>query len=126
MTRVNVIPVSELSDQHLVAEYRELPRVLKQNIDISNAPDVYCFGKGHMKWAKKFDYFTAKRYLSILDEMEYRGLHHNYTAGFVSERLIDYIPTDKDIEINRERIRQRYLKRPDWYRWTKRDKPTWL
>lgn len=29
MTRINVIPVSELSDQHLIAEYRELPRVLK-------------------------------------------------------------------------------------------------
>ena len=32
MTRINVIPPAELSDQHLIAEYRELPRVLKQNI----------------------------------------------------------------------------------------------
>lgn len=27
MTRINRIPVEELSRQHLVAEYRELPRV---------------------------------------------------------------------------------------------------
>ena len=30
MTRINLIPVKELSDQHLIAEYREIPRVIKQ------------------------------------------------------------------------------------------------
>lgn len=29
MTRINVVPVSELVDKHLVAEYRELPRIYK-------------------------------------------------------------------------------------------------
>ena len=31
MTRINVIPVEELSDQHLMAEYRELPRAIKSH-----------------------------------------------------------------------------------------------
>lgn len=31
MTRINVVPVEELSDAWLIAEYRELPRVLKGN-----------------------------------------------------------------------------------------------
>ena len=34
MTRINVVPVKELSDQHLIAEYRELQRVIKQQINI--------------------------------------------------------------------------------------------
>lgn len=28
MTRVNVIPVEELHDKHLIAEYREIPRIV--------------------------------------------------------------------------------------------------
>lgn len=32
MTRINVIDVKYLSDQWLLAEYRKLPRVIKQNI----------------------------------------------------------------------------------------------
>ena len=39
MTRINVVPVKELSDQHLIAEYRELPRVIKQRINIDDAPE---------------------------------------------------------------------------------------
>lgn len=27
MTRINVVPVTELTDKHLLAEYRELPRI---------------------------------------------------------------------------------------------------
>ena len=45
MTCINVIPVQELSDQHLIAEYHELPRVLKQDIDTTNAPERYRLGK---------------------------------------------------------------------------------
>lgn len=45
VTRINVIPVQDLSDQHLIAEYHELPRVLKQDIDATNAPERYRLGK---------------------------------------------------------------------------------
>ena len=31
MTRINVIPTYELSDRWLLAEYRELPRCIKQS-----------------------------------------------------------------------------------------------
>lgn len=41
MTRINLVPAKELSDQHLLAEYHELPRVIKQNIDIRNAPEKW-------------------------------------------------------------------------------------
>ena len=125
MTRINVVPVWELSDQHLIAEYHELPRVLKQNINITDAPDKYCLGKGHMKWAKRFGLFTSCRYGQILAEMEYRGFKTNY--GMIMDcNEESYRPTQEDIELNRNRLREKYQLKPNWYHLTKRTKPSWL
>ncbi len=127
MTRINVIPVIELSDQHLIAEYRELPRVLKQNINTIDAPKVYCLGKGHVKWAKKHELFLVKRYIDLVSEMRFRDFHVSYDLLFdVSNFKNDYIPTAKALEINKSRIIEKVTLKPDWYRWTKRNKPDWI
>lgn len=128
MTRINVIPVCELSDQHLIAEYRELPRVLKQNINTTNAPKKYCLGKGHMKWAKRYSLFTRARYGELCREMLWRGFNVNYYTDTFDTSLYKYFynPTLEDIELNRQRIREKYNMKPNWYRWTKRTKPEWL
>ena len=127
MTRINVIPVIELSDQHLIAEYRELPRVLKQNINTINAPKVYCLGKGHVKWAKSHELFLAKRYMDLVSEMRFRDFHMSYDLLFdVSNFKNDYRPTAKALEINKSRIIEKVTLKPDWYRWTKRNKPDWI
>jgi len=128
LTRVNVIPVSELSDQHLIAEYHELPRVLKQDINVADAPEQYCLGKGHMKWAKRYSLYTRARYGALCREMCYRGFAVNYYTDNFDTSLHKhwYDPTPKDIELNRQRIREKYQMKPNWYRWTKRTKPDWL
>lgn len=135
MTRINVIPVQELSDQHLVAEYHELPRVAKQEIDISHAPSIYCLGKGHVKWARKHLIFTVYRYFKLCEEMKYRGFSINFdgegycklVSGLVSEYIWeDYLPTQKDLEVNRQRLVEKYKMKPQWYRWTKRNKPNYM
>ena len=136
MTRINVIPVEELSDQHLIAEYRELPRALKwKGLDISNAPDKYCLGIGHIKWARKHWRSTLKRYTELIQEMLYRGFNISYTMTGLIGYCISipvtiedswYNVSKSDIELNRERIKERYLMKPDWYRWTKRVKPDYL
>jgi deoxyribonuclease (pyrimidine dimer) len=131
MTRVNVIPVSELSDQHLIAEYHELPRVIKQNIDISNAPQCFVLGTGHMRWARAHWKYTCDRFCNICREMEYRGFNVNFAPeslyGYMAEQKAgEYTVTDADIEKNRERIREKYNKKPEFYRWTRRQKPKWL
>ena len=129
MTRINVVPVKELSDQHLIAEYHELPRVLKQNINIADAPEKYCLSKGHVKWARKHALYCLSRYMDLIGEMEMRGFRALYLpsrdleAGFFFE---GYDPTPEDIELNRQRIREKYNMKPNWYRWTKRTKPEWL
>lgn len=53
MIDINVVPVSWLSDLWLRAEYRELPRCIKQLIRIDDAPERYVLGRGHMKWLKE-------------------------------------------------------------------------
>ena len=137
MTRINLVPVEELSDQHLIAEYHELPRVAKQKISIKGAPDKYCLGKNHMKWARKHLLFTIWRYRDICDEMYHRGFAVNYPydefrdfcldSPIVSEfAWLDYNPTEDDVALSRNRLIEKYRMRPNWYRWTKREKPKYM
>lgn len=132
MTRVNVIPPSELSDQHLIAEYHELPRVIKQKIDISGAPRCFILGAGHMRWARAHWKYTCDRFCDICAEMEYRGFHMNFAPESLREYVCnicgagEYVVTESDIEKNRERIREKYNKKPEFYRWTRRKRPAWL
>lgn len=133
MTRINVVPVCELSDQHLIAEYHELPRTLKQNINICDAPDGYVLGTGHMKWACRHWEYTYKRFIDLCNEMKYRGFNVNYDPNTLKLYLIKFLNTDgkycvsnSDLALNRARIREKYHTRPEFYRWTKRQKPEWL
>ena len=130
MTRINIVPVEELSDQWLIAEYRELPRALKGNISINDAPSNYTFGKGHMKWARKYALFTNKRMSDIVKEMDYRGFKHNFSADlsmYIKEDMKnDYTPNLSDLQISKNRLIEKYNKKPNFYRWTKRNKPDYL
>ena len=134
MTRINLIPVSELSDQHLLAEYRELPRIIKQKIDVSNAPERYCLGKGHMKWAKRHSPFCIARYKELCEEMIYRGFKVNYPYTDLYEYYINdvssptgyiYFWDDNGQEISRNRIIEKIKQKPNWYRWTNRPRPSY-
>ena len=130
MTRINLVSPVELSDQHLIAEYHELPRVLKQNINTTNAPKRYCLGKGHVKWAKSRSLFLHVRYLELVNEMLYRGFKVNYSwreliDGYPVKPSDDnfYISTKEDVALNKARLIEKYKLKPDWYKWTKRNKP---
>lgn len=132
MTRINLVPVEELSDQHLIAEYRELPRVIKQDINIKDAPERFTLGKGHMKWAKKHSLFTLNRYMQLCDEMEYRGFKVRYDSDKLyriwlregSPETDNFYNVDGyDMLISRKRLVEKYKEKPKFYKWTKRDKP---
>ena len=135
MTRINVIPVYELSDQHLLAEYRELPRVIKQKLDLKEVSERYHLGKGHMKWARRHWKFILNRYYDLFAEMIYRGFCPKYAPAELEKYVIelseewayaDYIVDQDDIELNRKRILERYKINPNHYRWTKRGIPAWM
>jgi deoxyribonuclease (pyrimidine dimer) len=97
MTRINVVNPSELSRQHLVAEYREITR-LPGNLNawinrkskppsFDEIPSEYKLGTGHVKF-----FFNKFKYL----EKRVDKLYYN-----------DYNPTEEAIEINRQRIKER-------------------
>ena len=68
MTRINIVPTSELADQHLVAEYRELfmvgsalQRTLKsKNRDktLSSLPEKYTLSTSNKQYLASIDFIS--------------------------------------------------------------------
>lgn len=53
MTRINLVEPRYLTDEHLLAEYRELPRVftyVDRHGIAEDRPESYKLGKGHVKF----------------------------------------------------------------------------
>lgn len=130
MTRINLIKPSELSDQWLIAEYRELPRVLKGKFNTSNAPIRYKLGTGHVKWARQYGLFLQNRFTKLIKEMQYRGFKTNFNDDLckyiTNDIKNDYKPDLADLTINKERLIEKYKEKPNFYKWTKREKPKFL
>ena len=63
MTRINVVPVKELTNKHLVAEYREIMRLPKnlntslnrkgKPFNMNEIPEDYVLGSGHVKFLQE-------------------------------------------------------------------------
>lgn len=137
MTRINLIPAEELSDQHLLAEYRELPRivnaVIKGKAIFKNIPDSYRLGNGHVKFFYNKIRFLSERFKQIYLEMKFRGFNpdpkfsHNFLAKKISQcphlAEINYKFEQSEIEISRNRLIEKIKLKPQWYRWTKRPRP---
>lgn len=115
MTRINVVPVKELCDKHLLAEYRELPRVFGLAKVCHDIPTQYTLGKGHVKFFYNKLEFLDKRFKQLVKEMLRRGFNPKYTSipprGYTGEELLalynNYKPTREALAINRERIEER-------------------
>ncbi|MCP8895343.1 pyrimidine dimer DNA glycosylase/endonuclease V [Shinella daejeonensis] len=122
MTRINCIPVSELSGPHLVAEYRELPRVFAlvraaiargERPDDPRNPQEYRLGAGHVRFFYCRLGYLARRQVSLVQEMRARGYQPQYDNplalldGLPSEWCQDWTPTPQAIALNRARIAER-------------------
>jgi hypothetical protein len=110
MTRINCVPVDELTDKHLIAEYRELPRISKLARPTTSAPTEYKLGAGHLLFFYDKGLYLKKRFeCEIVPEMRRRGFVTNYTT--YREHPIglnnDWTPTAEALTINRERIKER-------------------
>jgi deoxyribonuclease (pyrimidine dimer) len=112
MTRVNLVPPSELADQHLFAEFREIkmvPKALRRSLqaawqrefdkDDSNAasvrrerlalekvltsiPEDYCLGKGHVSFFYNKGAYLRERYWDIREELAKRNINFDVTSVF--------------------------------------------
>lgn len=124
MTRINVIAVEDLSNEHLMAEYRELPRIFthvrKHGIQKDRIPEQYTLGKGHVLFfTDKLDWLHA-RFCDISWELECeRGFDTNgklYTKilddmrlaiGYHKRQLVEFFPTPEDKYLNMARLVKR-------------------
>lgn len=133
MTRINIVPTSELADQHLVAEYRELfmvgsalQRTLKsKNRDktLSSLPEKYTLSTGHVKFFYNKGEYLHKRYKQLISEMQHRGMNPDPDRTFKREQwpddlYNDWQPDDDELLIVRQRIQERIEQKPNWYRWS--------
>jgi hypothetical protein len=116
MTRINAgIPPKELVDKHLMAEHREIKRVpnciAKGKYNLSGMPSKFTLGTGHVKFFYDKLMYLKNRYEELYAECKRRGFNVTYYGdawnGVPPELMNDYIPTDEDREIIRERIRER-------------------
>lgn len=130
MTRINIIPPSELMDQHLIAEIREINQLaahfeksLKSKNGIFGIPSEYTLGTGHVKFHYNKGKFLKNRFDSLVYEAKKRGFNiktvfnNTWLKNKASLYYNDYIPTEKAYEIIRERIKQKISLKPDWYRY---------
>lgn len=76
MTRINLVKVQTLSDQHLLAEYRELPRIISDWRKrgyfpkfYEGIPSNYRLGSGHVKFFRNKLKFLIKRFSLIIQEL---------------------------------------------------------
>lgn len=128
MTRINLIEPEELTDQHLIAEYREirlltalLQRTLnsKRGFVPERVPKEFTLNKGHVYFFLNKGQYIHKRYNALKEEMEARGFNpqHKFQRELWPNELYnDWQPTERDKNIVRERIEERINEKPDWYR----------
>lgn len=115
MTRINLVPPSELADQHLFAEFREMkmvPKSLARSIEaearqvrrlgmytdldvrisairylLQRLPKEYTLGAGHVSFFYDKAYSLSKRYVAICVELRRRGVAFNADAKLDADRV---------------------------------------
>lgn len=132
MTRINCVPAHELTDKHLIAEYRELPRISalawkwadrKESIDLIGSdlldsieykthllPRTYILGQGHVKFFyDKGEYLRNRFENEIVPEMHKRGFQTQFTKYRAHPNGLNnnWKPTDTAMALNRARIAER-------------------
>lgn len=116
MTRINCgIPPAELTDKHLMAEHREIKRIPncinKGRFSMKGQPSTFTLGTGHVKFFYDKLLYLKKRYEQLYLECKRRKFNvTDYSECWdkVPEHLNnDYIPTDFDRILIRERIIER-------------------
>ena len=135
MTRVNLVPPKELMDQHLLAEWRELkmvPASLRRSLRgysideiLRRIPPKFTLGRGHVTFFYDKLLYLHRRYDYLVKELIARNFNLEYTGDFhkFTEDLPDefsntlWIPNSVDIEVSRNRIKEKIALKPDWYRY---------
>ena len=124
MTRINLIPPADLTDQHLLAEYRELPRALPLAAaalargDLSGPPR-FTLGTGHVRYFYPRTHWLCARHADLTAELLARGVNLTPREPLRPLDLPDlrWQPSAADVDLSLDRLRERLAERPGWYRY---------
>jgi deoxyribonuclease (pyrimidine dimer) len=132
MTRINAdLDPSILTDQHLMAEYREmamvpasLRRSRRSQSDhelLKKVAKTYTLNRGHVIFFyNKLD-FLSKRYANLVEELTKRGYTLDTSRTFNVAEFPDYFQndwaaSDVDRRIIAARLVERINQKPGWYK----------
>lgn len=128
MTRINLhIPVANLTDEHLLAEHREIKRLPslfgKRAVSgrFDDIPPMFTLGLGHARFFLDKGKYTLFRYQQLYDECLRRhfivqyyggnwGVYDNYPQLFN-----DYEPLPQDLALVANRVIERIRFSPKLY-----------
>lgn len=131
MTRINLVVPKELTDQHLKAEIRELPRIfslaLKSKKQPVNIPVSYKLGTGHVKFFYNKLKWLHYRYLTLLKEAEKRKIQINKELVNSYLNKIEILSKTSyynswnynniELALSRERLKERINMKPLFYKY---------
>lgn len=136
MTRINLVPVEELMDQHLFSEFREIkmvPKSLRRSLAargtegvLKMIPKDYTLNKGHVSFFYDKAGYLMLRYQELREELCKRGINFDRESKLDPDLIFDtlgseflkcYTPTANALAIIRERIEEKLALRPGWYRY---------
>ena len=134
MTRINLVPVCELANQHAFAEWREIRHIPKslarslntQSIEkiLKKIPKEFTLNTGHVLFFYDKGAYLRKRYEQLTEELIARGYNINRDAKFDPDDIMyspdwngDYKPDERALAIIRERIAEKIAMKPNFYKW---------
>lgn len=122
MTRINVAPPADLTDQHVFAEWRELPRAWGTARKLSPREVVSTFrlGAGHLLFFYDKTGWLACRHAELTEECIGRGIRITIRPPLEPIPGLDgdWTPDAEARAISAARLRARLLEKPPgWYRY---------
>ena len=131
MVRVDIINPRNLTDQHLIAEYKEIIMLVSYvkkhpETSLDKIPEHYLLGTGHILFFKNKLLYLKKRFEKIKQEMKRRGFKaaRDINVSQFSENLRkDWHASKEDKEIIKKRLIERIKLKPGWYSYYRKKKP---
>src|SRR5574343_1485221 len=125
MTRVNLIPPNQLTNKHLVAEFKELSQLIGQirkmikNPNVLNKiPTEFTLNTCHVTFFVDKLLYVKNRHLLVKQEMINRGFKADADLNLQDlppHLFNDYIPTPQAVDIVKARIQLRISEKPHLY-----------
>lgn len=123
MTRINTIAPSDLANEWLLSEWRELPRIVNElekhprRYKAKDTPASYTLNAGHVKFFRDKLLYLAKRHRELKRELRKRNINHDKRIKVELHYLPDHLkmfccndwtPTQQDHGVLIERLQERF------------------